>query len=54
MHRPEMEQQAMELKVAVAQTSNWMKISGWFRKLKTEEEHLNIEKLSTSVSSVVI
>ena len=43
-----------ELKVAVAQTSNWMKMSGWFKKLKMIEEHLNIEKLSTSVTSVVI
>ena len=40
-YRPEMEPQAMELKVAVAQSPNWMKMVAG-SSLKTEGYHQNI------------
>ena len=49
-YRPEMEQQAMETKVAVALTSNRME-AGLIRNqsYKTEEDHPNIEKLTALI-----
>ena len=47
-NRPEMEQQAMELKVAVAQTSNWIDDLAGSRQQDRGGTSKNIEKVDSS------